>query len=405
VTRFLGVDLAWGEGTGSRAANESGLVCIDETGTVIEAGWAVGIDAVVAWIVATASPGSVIAVDAPLLVQNETGMRLCEREVGQRYGRWQVSAYPSNLGLPALGGVALFRALEAAGFQYFDGLSTPAADAVVFFEAYPHTTLVGAEEFGYPDARPRYKRLDPGLPVAERRRRRAEVCDDLVSRLEALTSATPPLDLDTHPVTALLIAEPSPLKESAHKHREDLIDAAICAWTASAWSRWGLERFQVLGASDAPDDRGRVPTLLAMARPEQRSKPDIPFSAYNGSAPQRAFAPLRGPISLQTTTDHDLDEGKMKKKEYAQDDAPAESNTIEFVPGGAANAEVPPAASTRAPSPAPTTVELLRSATWHLEHARVVGHPDDVEFEAARSALAEAVFDLEHVQYGETTRG
>ncbi|MBD8533564.1 hypothetical protein [Plantibacter sp. CFBP 13570] len=95
----------------------------------------------------------------------------------------------------------------------------------------------------------------------------------------------------------------------------------------------------------------------------------------------------------------------MKKKAYAQDDAPAESNTIEFVPGGAANADASPAASTRAPSPAPTTVELLRSATWHLEHARVVGHPDDVEFEAARSALAEAVFDLEHVQYGETTRG
>ncbi|WP_285028089.1 DUF429 domain-containing protein [Plantibacter sp. ME-Dv--P-122b] len=405
MTRFLGVDLAWGEGTDSRAANESGLVCIDETGTVIDAGWAVGIDAVVAWIVATASPGSVIAVDAPLLVRNETGMRLCEREVGQRYGRWQVSAYPSNLRLPALGGVALFTALEAAGFQYFDGLSTPEADAVVFFEAYPHTTLVGAEEFGYPDARPRYKRLDPGLPVAERRRRRAEVCDDLVSRLQALTSATPPLDLDTHPVTAHLIAEPSPLKESAHKHREDLIDAAICAWTASAWFCWGLERFQILGASDAPDDRGRVPSLLAMARAEQRSKPNIPISAYITSAPQPASLQPVEPVARQATTVHDLDEGHMKKKEYAQNDAPAESNTIEFVPGGAANADASPAASTRAPSPAPTTVELLRSATWHLEHARVVGHPDDVEFEAARSALAEAVFDLEHVQYGETTRG
>ena len=281
----------------------------------------------------------------------------------------------------------------------------PAADAVVFFEAYPHTTLVGAEEFGYPDARPRYKRLDPGLPAAERRRRRAEVCDDLVSRLQALTSATPPLDLDTHPVTALLAAEPSPLKESAHKHREDLIDAAICAWTASAWSRWGLERFQVLGASDVPDDRGRVPTLLAMARPEQRSKQNMPISAYMKSAPTLASAPPSEPIARQATAVHDLDEGHMKKKAYAQDDTPAESNTIEFVPGGAANADVSPAASTRAPSPAPTTVELLRSATWHLEHARVVGHPDDVEFEAARSALAEAVFDLEHVQYGETTRG
>jgi hypothetical protein len=95
----------------------------------------------------------------------------------------------------------------------------------------------------------------------------------------------------------------------------------------------------------------------------------------------------------------------MTKKEYVPGDTPEDSNTIEFVPGGAANAGATSADSTRAPSPAPTTVELLRSATWHLEHARVVGHPDDVEFEAARSALAEAVFDLEHVQYGETTRG
>lgn len=404
MTRFLGVDLAWGEGNGSRAANETGLVCIDETGTVIDAGWAVGIDAVVAWIVATASPGSVIAVDAPLLVENETGMRLCEREVGQRYGRWQVSAYPSNLRLPALGGVALSTALEAAGFQYFDGLSTPAADAVVFFEAYPHTTLVGAEEFGYSDARPRYKRLDRSLPVAERRRRRAEVCDDLVARLQTLTSATPPLDLSTHPVTASL-TEASPLSESAHKHREDLIDATICAWTASAWSRWGVERFQVLGASDAPDDRGRVPTLLAMARPEQRFEQDIPVAAYVNSAPRPESSPPLAQVSQQTTTEYNPNEGNMKKKEYAERDAPEESNTIEFVQGGAANTDASPAASTRAPSPAPTTVELLRSATWHLEHARVVGHADDVEFEAARSALAEAVFDLEHVQYGETTRG
>ncbi|WP_082456010.1 MULTISPECIES: DUF429 domain-containing protein [unclassified Plantibacter] len=407
MTRYLGVDLAWGEGTERRVANESGVVCIDETGTVVDAGWAIGIDAVVSWILATAEPGSVIAVDAPLLVQNATGMRLCEREVGQRYGRWQVSAYPSNLGLPALGGVALFRALEAAGLHYSDGLSTPAEEDIVFFEAYPHTTLVGAEELGYTEARPRYKKLDASLPLTERRQRRADVCDELIARLDRLTTATPPLQLRSHPVTALLVDEPSPTKEAAHKHREDLLDAAICAWTASSWAEHGLERFQVLGAADTPDDRGRVPTLLAMARPEQRHPPRIPQGAYATNAPisrDSGEGPAIAAPSLPRLTTL---EGHMNKQAYTETGANG-ADAIEFVEGGAAGSaavEGQPSGSTRAPSPAPTTVELLRSATWHLEHARVTADADDVAFEAARSALAEAVFDLEAVQYGESTRG
>jgi predicted RNase H-like nuclease len=407
VTRYLGVDLAWGEGTERRVANESGVVCIDETGTVIDAGWAVGIDAVVSWILATAEPGSVIAVDAPLLVENATGMRRCEREVGQRYGRWQVSAYPSNLGLPALGGVALFRALEAAGLHYFDGLSTPAPGDIVFFEAYPHTTLVGAEELGYTEARPRYKKLDTSLPVTERRQRRADVCDDLIERLDRLATASPPLLLRSHPVTTLLLDVPSPTKETAHKHREDLIDAALCAWTASSWDEHGLERFQILGATDVPDDHGRVPTLLAMARPEQRHPDYIPPNAYESPAslPREISAIADDPARAEPPST--TPEGHMNKQAYTKTE-PATADAIEFVEGGAAGsmtAASQPSGSTRAPSPAPTTVDLLRSATWHLEHARVTAAGDDVAFEAARSALAEAVFDLEAVQYGESTRG
>ncbi|HXH34097.1 MAG TPA: DUF429 domain-containing protein [Plantibacter sp.] len=402
MTRFLGVDLAWGEGSGTRAANESGVVCIDDAGVVVDAGWATGVDEVARWVIAHASPGDVIAIDAPLVVHNASGMRLCEREVGQRYGRWQVSAYPSNLALPALGGVALRLVLEAAGLEYFDGVNPQSDDATIFFECYPHTTLVGAAELGYTDARPRYKKLDPALPVSERRASRASLADGLIARLAALSSAEPPLDLTTHPVTLALLEVPSPTKESAHKHREDLIDAAICAWTAAAWSHSGLERFQVLGATDVPDDHGRVPTLIAMARPEQRRAETVVPSAVAEQSPPAPFTPTPVPGAEDYP-----DEGHMNNTEYTSN-AIDRGDTVEFVEGGAAQskagAEVDNG-STRAPSPAPTTVELLRSATWHLEHARVVGDADDVAFEAARSALAEAVFDLEHVQYGETTRG
>ncbi len=270
MTRFLGVDLAWAEGTAARPANESGLACIDENGRVLEAGWARGTAAVLAWIDAMWEPGAVLAVDAPLVVNNPTGMRLCERETGRRYGSWYVSANASNLTRPWQGGVSIRRRLEASGWTYTDGLSPIDPTAASFFECYPYTTLVGAEEFGYDDKRPRYKRMGVSLPPDQRRAARAVVCDDLIQRLWGLTAAAPPLDLSSHPVTDDLVTTHSPLLDRDYKHREDLIDALVSAWTASFWWHHGLERSQVLGADDPASPDGHRATIIAPARPEQR---------------------------------------------------------------------------------------------------------------------------------------
>lgn len=292
MTRFIGVDLAWGEGTPARRANETGLVLLDAAGTVLDAGWARGIDAVAGWLIDVARPGDVIAIDAPLIVFNETGMRECEREVGRRYGRWKVAANASNLKLGWLGGVTLRLALEAAGFRYTDGGHPPVADAVEFFECYPYTTLVGAAEFGYLAQRPRYKRPALALPAGERRAFRAAECDELLRRMFALTTADPPLDLRSHPVTSELLTSPSPLIDAAYKHREDLLDAALCAWTAALWSRFGLSRCQVLGAGDPPDSLGRRPVIIAPARPEQRRAEEAATAsdAATASGPAAATA-------------------------------------------------------------------------------------------------------------------
>ena len=285
MSRYLGIDLAWGEGTDARPAKETGLVLLDEYGTILEAGWARGINDVLEWIEANALPGDVIGIDAPLVVTNETGMRECEREVAQRYGPWKVYANPSNLSREWFGGITLRVRLEALGYLYTDGTTPVDASDISFFECYPYTTLVGVEHLGYDYQRPRYKRFNLALPLEERRPFRMSECDELIRRLAQLDSYDPPLDLASHPLTSALITEPSPSKDIAYKHREDLLDAAICAWTAAIWTRHGLERSQLLGADDAPDLHGRRPVIIAPTRPEQRKDARAKKSLRRAPAP------------------------------------------------------------------------------------------------------------------------
>ncbi|WP_159602001.1 DUF429 domain-containing protein [Agromyces humi] len=282
---YFGVDLAWGEGTERRAAKETGLVQLAASGQVVDAGWASGIDSVVDWVHERSRPGDVMAIDAPLVVLNESGMRECEREVAQRYMRWGVGANATNLSRPWQGGVTIRRAFERLGYVYAGDTPLAAADSVTFFECYPYTTLVGADEFGYHVERPRYKRLNPALlTVAERRAQRAAECDELLRRMARLATASPSLDLRSHPVTAALLDSPSPTGDVPYKHREDLIDAAISAWTAALWSEYGFERSQVLGAASPTDAAGRRATIVAPARPEQRRMDDAEREIRSGAS-------------------------------------------------------------------------------------------------------------------------
>jgi predicted RNase H-like nuclease len=263
--RLLGIDLAWGD------KNESGVVALDATGVILDAGWTVGLEETSAWIAEWQGTGTLLFVDAPLVVVNATGQRQCETEVGQRYGRWKVSANSTNMRSPRLAGVSLRGLLERQGWRYDDGTAGPPAGGLVMSECYPYTALVGAEVLGYDLERPRYKRAPKGVPAAVFAAERRITCDDLIVRMAQLALAKPPMDLRSHPVTNALTVEPSPLNSSQYKHREDLIDAALCAWTASSWVCSGEHGCQVLGATDqARDAEGRRATIIAPARTAQR---------------------------------------------------------------------------------------------------------------------------------------
>jgi predicted RNase H-like nuclease len=277
-TRFIGVDLAWREGSADLVANETGVAVIDADGRVLDAGWKRGVEQTIAWVDSAAADGdAVMFVDAPLVVRNETGQRLCEKQVGQRYWRWKVSANTTNTGSPRLAGVQFLRLAGLSGWRYSDGSGGPPRAGRIISETYPYATLVGAAELGYDTERPRYKRKLRRLRAAQWRTERAATCDTLIERLGRLADADPPLLLHSHPVTRELAEQPSPVIDSAYKHREDLIDALLCAWTASLWTRHGFDRCQVLALPANPTGDPAA-TMIVPARPEQRLQP-LPESA------------------------------------------------------------------------------------------------------------------------------
>ena len=120
--RMLGIDLAWAD---AAVVNETGVVALDEDGSIAAAGWTAGVQATVDWIAAHATADTSVFVDAPLLVLNDDKQRLCEKQVGQRYGRWKVSANSTHRSSLRLAGVRVRESLQAMGWIYDDGTSGP----------------------------------------------------------------------------------------------------------------------------------------------------------------------------------------------------------------------------------------------------------------------------------------
>lgn len=261
--QFLGIDAAWG------STNETGAVALDQTGRITAAGWPVGLQQTLTWIGDNTDDDCLVFIDAPLVVTNSSGQRLCETQVGQRYWKAMVFANSTNTNSKYLGGVVLRENLEEMGFRYDDGLDGPPKRGRVVSECFPYTTIVGYEPFGY-DERPRYKRQPKGMRTAEFAPLRAQACDDLITRVSNLALAEPPMDLRSHALTRALLDEPSPHANRAYKHREDLLDAALCAWTAALWHRFGHDCCQVLGERQGVDRP--APTIIAPAKPSQRAR-------------------------------------------------------------------------------------------------------------------------------------
>jgi predicted RNase H-like nuclease len=225
----VGVDLAWGE------TARTGL-CVAADGRVISSGTAQSNDEIVAWIEPWLGPGTVVAVDAPLIVPNATGQRVPERLVSQLFSAAGASAHSANRSIPAFadGG-------RGARLATRLGLATdPAASLPAMIEVYPHPALVAL--FGL--QRSLAYKAKSGRSVSDRR----VVFEVLFGHLESLGSADPPMDVAGAPRWSAIRAEVDhAISHSQLDALEDEVDAYVCAYVGLHRLRWGDERSAVLG--------------------------------------------------------------------------------------------------------------------------------------------------------------
>ena len=225
MTTFLGIDLGWygkPSGLASLVLEGSGLRLRDVTRLE-------NIDEILGWIETQAAGGdAVAAVDAPLVIPNQAGIRPAEREVNRHFRRFHAGCHAANLGRPFAAHVISFsRRLEAMGFVH--GATMTARQQGRFqIEVHPHAatiTLFGLDRI-----------------VKYKRGTRAERARGL-NRLRSLALARLPV-LDP-PLTARLPAVPP---TGNLKPIEDRIDAVLCAYIAAHWWFWGRQRNTVYGS-------------------------------------------------------------------------------------------------------------------------------------------------------------
>lgn len=236
-TSYIGIDLAWTTRNLSGAAT---LVGNPYTAALATPPQLLGsLDAIVNYVVAAAGAGdAIVAVDAPLVVPNETGRRPAEAELAKVFQRFEAGAHPANRRLLDRGdgikGELLVERLAEHGFRHVSAIAAGESGRLVT-EVYPHAAMIGV--FGLPKTL-KYK-ARPGRDKAVR----AEAWRHYQRLLLGLATAEPAVREHAE----LLAVDVTTLRGQALKGYEDKVDALMCAYIALFAHRWGAERCQSFG--------------------------------------------------------------------------------------------------------------------------------------------------------------
>jgi predicted RNase H-like nuclease len=247
--KFLGVDLGW-------QSQPSGLCYLSwqaEELTLLDLTCLPTHSDVLAWIEGWAEPlisspsskadisetvsseAVIIAVDAPTLITNRTGMRAADRLAHQHFGRYHAGCYPANLGRPfAAQTVAFGQSLTARGFVHAPVIQ-PQQPGRYQIEVFPHPAIVNL--FGLEQI------------IKYKKGRLAERRQELIRYRDLILTVLPTLEPKLDLAAASVLAE-VPTTGIALKALEDQLDSLICAYVAAHWWYWGLERNLVIGSAD-----------------------------------------------------------------------------------------------------------------------------------------------------------
>jgi predicted RNase H-like nuclease len=227
--KFLGIDLGWQQGA-------SGLCCLGVTPTglqLLDLTSRPSHDQVLAWVDTHTADGqpALIAVDAPTLIPNATGMRLPDRLAHRYFGRYDAGCYPANQGRPfAIPLLQFSAALEIRGFAHAPNL-TPQRPGRYQVELFPHPATVHLFRLS------KILKYKKGR-LAERRPELMKLRQYQLQTFPQLTPALPIRSTDLPPV---------PTTGKAMKAVEDRLDSLTCAYAGAHWWWWGRDRNWVLG--------------------------------------------------------------------------------------------------------------------------------------------------------------
>ncbi|RZM81283.1 DUF429 domain-containing protein [Pseudoalteromonas rubra] len=177
-----------------------------------------------------------IAIDAPLIIENQTGQRECEKQLSRDYGSRKASCHTSNTTLyPAAASVALSLALQEQGFEHL-------ALTQWQIECYPHPAMI--ECFELPE-RLLYKKGDVATRKAGQRALASLIAQLASSRVLAFEIP----ESFSHILSEDYIES---LSGQTLKSNEDALDAIFCLYIA------GLYQIQAPGMAYGCDQQGYI---------------------------------------------------------------------------------------------------------------------------------------------------
>lgn len=231
---FIGIDLAWS------TKNTSGIAVIEggeKRGRLLSADLVFSDQDIVEYVKSNVGENdSFIAIDAPLIVPNESGRRKAEEIVGKLFRRYNAGAHPSNRKRLSqwsgkIRGEEISKLLERQGFKH-DPYIKKFEKSKKFFEVYPHPSMVVLFN------------LEKIIPYKSKPKRDYESRWNAFERYQMLMKR---IDAPSLELNGFADANVRKLRASNLKNYEDKLDAVFCAYIAYyCWSN--PSKCEVLGS-------------------------------------------------------------------------------------------------------------------------------------------------------------